>query len=266
MRVTHWFVAVAVGIVCGGCASTQMSSAPDVRQAVAPTGKLRVGMFAANPIHAVRDPASGELKGPAVDLGKELARRIGVPFEAVPYSTIAALLGGAKSGEWDVATIGISADRAQLVDFTAPFMAVEFAYVVPAGSPASTSADLDAKGIRIAVAEKGAPDAFLTKALKQATLVRLPALPQMIQSLRAGDVEAVYGVKAAILDQSEKFPGSRIIDDRLGGGEQTAIAFPKGRAGVAYVHRFVENAKSEGLVKAAIERHALRGVVVAPAK
>lgn len=210
MRVTRWLMAVAVGIVFGGCASTPMSSTPELRQAVAPTGKLRVGMFAANPIHSVKDPASGELKGPAVDLGRELARRIGVPFEAVPYSTIAALLGGAKSGEWDVATMGISADRAQLVDFTAPYMVVEFAYVVPGGSPVSTSADLDSKGIRIAVAEKGSPDAFLTNALKQATLVRLPALPQMMQSLRAGTVEAVYGVKAAVLAQSEQFPGSRV--------------------------------------------------------
>jgi polar amino acid transport system substrate-binding protein len=266
MRNTHWVAAAVLGIIVGGCASTQTSPTAETRQAVAPTGKLRVGMFALNPIHAIKDPASGEFKGPAVDLGKELARRIGVPFEAVPYTTIGALLAGAKSGEWDVATMGISAEREQLVDFTAPFMVVEYGYVVPASSSISTSADIDRKGIRIAVAEKGAPDAFLTKALKQATLVRLPALPQMMQSLRAGNVEAVYGVRAAILGQSEKFPGSRVIEDRLGGGEQTAIAFPKGRAGVAYVHQFVENAKSEGLVKAAIDRAALRGVVVAPTK
>jgi len=115
------------------------------------------------------------------------------------------------------------------------------------------------------VAEKGTPDAYLTRALKQASLVRLPALPAMIQSLRDGRVDGIYGVKAAVLAQSENLPGSRLLEDRLG-GEETAMAIPKGRVGAAYVRRFVEDAKSEGLVKAAIERAALRGVVVAPVK
>lgn len=265
MRATHWFAAAVFGIVLSGCANTQVAPTPETRQAAAPTGKLRVGMFVLNPIHARKDPVSGEFKGPAVDLGRELAQRIGVPFEAVPYSTIAALLAGAKSGEWDVATMGISAEREKLVEFTAPFMIVEYGYVVPGGSSISASADVDKPGVRIAVAEKGAPDAFLTQTLKQASLIRLPALPQMMQALRAGSVEAVYGIKAALLEQSEKLPGSRVIEDRLG-GEQTALALPRGRVGVAYIHQFVEDAKSEGLVKAAIERAALRGVVVAPAK
>lgn len=269
MRATRWFMAavfgIVFGIVFGGCASTQVAPTPETRQAVAPTGKLRVGMFVLNPVHAIKDPASGEIKGPAVDLGKELARRIGVAFEAVPYSTIAALLAGAKSGEWDVATMGISAERAEFVDFTPPLMIVEYGYVVAGGSSISTSADVDRPGVRIAVAEKGEPDAFLTKTLKHGSLVRLPTLPQMMQSLRAGSVDAVYGIKAAILAQSEKFPGSRVIEDRLGGA-RNAIALPRGRGGLAYVHQFVEDAKSEGLVKAAIERAALRGVVVAPAK
>jgi len=40
---------------------------------------------------------------------------------------------------------------------------------------------------------------------------------------------------------------------------------PKGRdLGMAYARQFVEDAKFEGLVRAAIERAGLRGVVVAP--
>lgn len=255
-------IAGMLGITIGACTSTQTSPTPEARQSLAPTGKLRVGIFINNPIHAVKDPVSGELKGPAVDLGKELARRIGVPFEAVAYSSIAPLLAGAKAGEWDIATIGISAEREKLVDFTAPFMVVEFSYLVPRASLISTSADVDKPGVRIAVTEKGSPDAFLSRTLKQASLVRLPALPEMIQALRDGRVDAVYGVKAALLTQSEKLPGSRVLEDKLG-GEGTAIAIPKGRVGTIYVRQFVEDARSEGLVKAAIERAALKGVIVA---
>ena len=266
MRATHWLIAGMLGVVFGGCASIQTSPTPEARQALAPTGKLRVGIFVINPIHAIKDPASGELKGPAVDLGKELARRIGVPFEAVAYSSIAPLLAGAKSGEWDVATMGISAEREQLVDFTAPFMLVEFGYLVPGGSSISTSANVDKPGVRIAVVEKGSPDAYLTRTLRQASLVRLPAAPDIIESLRAGRVDAVYAIKAVVLAQSEKLPGSSVLEDKLG-GEGTGIAIQKGRGlGAEYVRQFVEDAKSEGLVKAAIERAALRGVIVAPVR
>lgn len=146
MRATHWPIAGILGVLSSGCTSIKTPPPPESRQALAPTGTLRVGIFAGNPIHATKDPVSGELKGPAVDLGKELARRLGVPFEAVAYSSIAPLLAGAKSGEWDVATMGISAEREQTVDFTAPFMVVEFGYLVPGGSSMSTSADVDKPG------------------------------------------------------------------------------------------------------------------------
>jgi polar amino acid transport system substrate-binding protein len=42
------------------------------------------------------------------------------------------------------------------------------------------------------------------------------------------------------------------------------MAMPKGRElGVAYARKFIEDAKSEGLVKAAIERAGMRGAAVA---
>jgi polar amino acid transport system substrate-binding protein len=45
------------------------------------------------------------------------------------------------------------------------------------------------------------------------------------------------------------------------------MAMPKGRGpGAAYARQFIEDAKSEGLIKAAIERAGLRGVIVAPLK
>jgi hypothetical protein len=58
------------------------------------------------------------------------------------------------------------------------------------------------------------------------------------------------------------------MSERCRGGpgiDPHAMAMPKGRdPGVAYSRKFVEDAKSEGLVKAAIESAAIRGAVVAP--
>jgi len=266
MRTIHWLMTAVFALMLTGCAGVQTAPTQEQRQALAPTGKLRVGFLVTTPTHAIKDPSSGELKGPAVDLGREMARRLGVPFEPVAYTSFLSVLAGAKSGAWDIATMGIIPERREIVDFTTPYMIVEFGFLVPSGSSISALADVDRPGVRIAALEKSSPDAYLSGALRNATLVRLPTLAEMMQSLRAGRADAVYGVKATMLSQSEKLPGSRVLEGQFG-GEETAIAVPKGRQlGAAYARQFVEAAKSEGLVKAAIEKAGLRGVVVAPIK
>jgi polar amino acid transport system substrate-binding protein len=262
MRTFHRLLIASFAAVFAACTSAPKVAIPDERQALARAGSLRVAFLATTPIHATKDPASGEFTGPAVDLGKEMARRIGARFEPVAYSSFPPILAGAKSGEWDIAMMGTSEERAKLVDFTAPYMVVEFGYLVRDGSSISSLADVDKPRVQIATLEKSSPDAYLSRTIRQATLVRFPTMAEMVASLKAGKVDAVYATKAAMLAQSAKIAGSRVLEDR--GGEETAIAVPKGRKPAAeYARKFVEEAKSAGLVKAAIERAGLRGVVVA---
>jgi polar amino acid transport system substrate-binding protein len=168
MRTTyHWLMAAILGILLiGGCAGIHTAPTPEARQALAPTGKLRVGLQLGSPHNVIRDSVSREMKGVGFDLGKELARRLGVPFEPVLYPSVGALLDGGKSGAWDVAFVGFSPARAKEWDFTALHMQVEFGYLIPSGSSISTMADVDRSGIRVAVQEKSQPDIFLSRDLK----------------------------------------------------------------------------------------------------
>jgi polar amino acid transport system substrate-binding protein len=265
MRLTSGH-AVILALILGACATAHWEVTPEQKQALAPTGKLRVGFLSTTPIHATKDAVSGEFKGPAVDLGREMARRIGVEFEPVAYTSLPPVLAGAKSGEWDIALIGVNPERAELVDFTPPYMIVEFGFLVPGGSSIATSLDVDRTGVRIGVLEKSSPDAYISRMVKHASLVRAPTIAGMVELVKAGKVDVLYATKAGMLNEAAKIPGARVLDGALG-GEETAIAIPKGRQlGVAYARRFVEASKSEGLVAAAIERAGLRGVVVAPTK
>ena len=56
---------------------------PDTRQILAPSGALRVALYTGTPTSILPDPKSGGPKGVGYDLGKELAMRLGVPFEPV---------------------------------------------------------------------------------------------------------------------------------------------------------------------------------------
>jgi polar amino acid transport system substrate-binding protein len=236
MRTTRWLMTAILGLLLTACASVSSAPTTEARQALAPGGNLRVALQLGNPLNVVRDSASGEMKGVGFELGKELAWRLGVSFEPVLYPSIGALLEGGKSGAWDVAFIGFSRQRAKEWEFSALHLNVEFGYLVPGGSSLSTMADVDRPGIRVAVQEKSGPD-------------------------------VMGGLKPLLFDMSNQLPGSRVLDGRPG-IDPHAMAMPRGRdrSGVVYARQFIEDAKSEGLVNAAIERAGLRGVTVAPLK
>src|SRR5437660_1730033 len=165
MRTARWLISAVAGLMLAGCAGLITPPTPEVRQALAPTGPLRVGLQLGSPHNVIRS-ATGEMRGVGFDLGKELARRMGVPFEPVLYPSVGALLEGGKSGAWDVAFVGFSPERAKEWDFSALHLEVEFGYLIPGGSSISTMADMNRPGIRVAVQEKSGPDIFFSRTLK----------------------------------------------------------------------------------------------------
>jgi polar amino acid transport system substrate-binding protein len=261
MHLLRWYVVLMVVLSVTGCAGMQTGASPATMASLAPTGKLRVAFISA-PLYATKDPATGELKGVALDLGNELARRLGVPFAAMPYGAVPELLNGAKSGAWDVALMGINVERAALVDFSTPYAEVEQTYMVR-GANIATAQDVDRPGVRVAVLQGGGADTVLTKSLKQAEIVRATSAPALYALFDSGKADAVAAATSSLLAESASRPGSRVLEGRFL-VEPLGFGVPKGRdaAGAQYVGRFVESAKAQGVVKSAIERAGLRGVVV----
>ena len=262
MRRAIYFLIAILGIALADFGGTRAAPAPEVQQALAPKGQLRVALLLGDTTQAVKDAGSGELKGVGFDLGRQLAQRLGVRFEPVLYPSIGALLDKGKAGDWDVAFIGFTPARAKDWDFAPSHLEVEFGYLVPAGSAISTAADVDRPGIRVAVQEKSGPDAFLSRTLKNAVIVRAPDYASTVEMQKSAKVDVIFSIKPILYELSGQMPGSRVLDDSPGTVPQ-AMAMPKGRdAGMAYARSFIEAAKTEGLIKAAIERTGLRGVVV----
>jgi polar amino acid transport system substrate-binding protein len=264
MQKMRTLLVAVLGAALIACASLDTKPSADARAALAPTGKLRVGVYLGNPLSVVRDPNSQEMKGAGLELGQQLARRMEVPFEPVVYPSVGALLEGAKSNQWDVALFQVSPARAKDFDFTPPIVEIELGYLVPGDSRLASAADADAAGIRIAVQEKSQAEAILSRLLTRATLVRAGGLAAAMEVLKSGRADAIATVKPSLFELSKQLPGSRVLDGRFA-QEYIAMAVPKGRdAGVPYARKFVEEAKSQGLVKAAVEKSGARGAIVAP--
>jgi polar amino acid transport system substrate-binding protein len=237
---------------------------PTVRADLAPTGTLRAGINYGNFILATRDRSSGESRGVAIDLTGELARRLGVPVTLVDYDSVAAMVDAAKTGAWDIAFLGIDPARAGDIAFTAAYLQIEATYLVPAASRLRAAAEVDDVGVRVAAPARANYELYLSRSLQRARLVRAPTADAAFELLVAGEVEALAGLRQALLGLSPKLPGSRLLEGQFMAVQQ-AVGMPRGReAGLAYLREFVEDAKASGLVARAIERTGARGVSVAP--
>jgi polar amino acid transport system substrate-binding protein len=237
----------------------QMSTA--ARSELAPSGKLRVGINFGNALLANNDAAAGP-GGIAVDLARELARRLNVPIEIVSYDSAGRMADGAKAGEWDVAFLGADPDRANDIAFTAPYLEIDTTYLVPPGSTLRTLADVDREGVRIAVSEKSAYDLFLTRSVKHAKLVRIPGVSASTDLYLKQNLDALAGLRPVLVEVAAKQPGSRVLDGSFTVVQQ-AVGTPLSRETAAkYLREFVGDIKASGLVAKTIEKNGIRGVSV----
>ena len=226
----------------------------DVLRDLAPNGVLRAGINIGNPALAQRDAAGAEIRGIAVDLARELGRKLDVDVELVTYDAAGKLFDGVNADAWDVAFMAIDPKRSIDVIFTPSYLTLEGTYVVRADSPVWSGDDLDRAGIRVAIAAGGANDLFLSRTLKQAHVLRRPTAADALQLFLDEHLDAAAGVRQALMQFAQRRHDLRVIDGRFMVIEQ-AIATPKPRmAGSRFLSSFIEELKNRGFVAAALKR------------
>lgn len=266
MRILHCLSTAFIALVLAGCAATVSKPPPEARGALSPNGTLRGAVLLNTSLQVSKTGASGELQGVAIDLGRELARRLGVSYVPVPYQSIELLMAGAKTGQWDIAFMAVDHSRDSVIDYVAPVMDVEMGYLVPENSTLLSIDSVDQPGNRIVVAGSGGTDLLLSRVLKNAQIVRANGVAGLIETLKAGKADAAAANKPTLYADAEKLSGWRVLDGRITAA-QYAIVTRKGLdAGHAYLRAFVEEMRNEGLIRAAIAKAGLRGVGVAAAK
>jgi len=251
----------AIALVFAGCATSRVEPDASARQALAPTGKLRVAVYPGSPTSMVKD-ASGETRGVTWELGQLLAARLGVPFEPVVFPRPAEVIEGLKAGKADVTFTNASPARAREVDFTPPLLAVEQGFLVPAGSQLAKIDDVDRPGVRVGVSTGSTSEGVLVREAKNLTLLRAPTLNEAVGMLSTGKLDAFATNKAILSELSDRLPGSRILEGRFG-LEQMALGIPKGRdAGMDYLRKFVQEVTADGSVQRAVQRAGVRGTTL----
>jgi polar amino acid transport system substrate-binding protein len=242
-------------------------AAAEIAKELAPSGTLRAALNFGNPVLVQRDPATKEPRGVTVDLARELARRLNVALEFVPFEAAGKVFEGLKTNSWDIAFLAIEPVRAAEIAFTAPYVIIEGVYLVPKDSKLRTIEEVDRDGVRIGVNKGSAYDLFLTRTLKHAQLQRGES---GIELFRKERLDAAAGVKQPLAEYANSHPDVRIMDGRFMEIRQ-AMGTPRVRLGgreavPQYLRAFVEEMKASGFVAQALARSNQPDAAVAPAE
>jgi polar amino acid transport system substrate-binding protein len=234
---------------------------PEILNEFAPTGTLRAAINQGNSVLAQKG-SNGEALGVTVDLARELGRRLGLPVELVTFGGAGKAFDALKAGVTDIGFLAVEPVRAAEVDFTAPYVLIEGTYMVPKDSALKKIDDVDRAGVRIAVNKGSAYDLYLTRTLKQATLMRGD---DGVALFKNDKLEVAGGVRQPLEQYARKDPGVRVMEGRFMAIQQ-AMGLPKGRASAhGYLRGFVEEMKASGFVADALKRSNQPDAQVAPA-
>lgn len=186
-------------------------------QEITDKGSLAIGMLVDFPPFGITD-SSNEPDGYDADVARLLAEYLGVEPEIIPVTgpnRIPYLL----SGQVDVlvASLGVTPERAERVDFSDPYAAISIGVV--AGTDLDIETPEDLAGHTIAVARASTQDTAVTAVAPEgATIQRFDDDASAVQALLSGQVD-VIGISNVVGLQIKEMGGDR-FDDKFSLSEQ----------------------------------------------
>ncbi len=251
----------------GAIFANAQSSPAGLASSIAPTGTLRAAFLGDNPVLGRVDPSTKAVTGPVADFVKELARRLGVPYELIPASGMRDIMSRLQMRTADLGFMAYNAGRAMEVDFTQAWLLMPNTYIVRGDSPIQSSADADRAGVHIRVVKNDTQDVYLSAHLKNTKLDEIPAMPSLEdlnQMLAGGAIDAFAANKQRLIEAAEKFPNLRVIPDSYFTAGQ-AVCIAKGDpARLDALEKLIDEVLRGDVVKNSIAHAGLRGVEAAP--
>ena len=260
------FLVTPAPYLLASCASIR-PAVPDgevvrARSALAPTGTLRIAGLLGAPTSLVRDPTTGERRGVGYEIGVELAKRLGVPFEVQEFGAFAQVAEAIASGRADFGAFNAASDRAKDVWVSKPLFLQESGYLVPTTSRITNFTLADQPGMRIGVQQNSTSQRVLSALFKQASLVPVPNLQNVPEMLINGRLDAFATNKGILFDLSDRVPGSRVLEGSFT-TERQSVAVPKGReVATMFLERFLQDVTASGFVAESARRARARGLII----
>jgi polar amino acid transport system substrate-binding protein len=233
----------------------------------APSGRLRGAFIADNPIQGRVDRQSGVVTGLAADLTRELARRLGVPFDITPVANPDAVIDSLTSGRADIGFLAFEAARAEQVDFSEPYVLSTSAYLVRADSDIRSSADVDRTGVKIGAVKGQSQQIHISATIKRAHVEIFPTAPAadaLATMVVNGTIDAFGANRQRVEDAARTSTRVRVLNDSFMVTVQAIVVNRGSSSRLEEVNRFLADVRASGFLKTSVAAANVSGVEIAP--
>jgi polar amino acid transport system substrate-binding protein len=235
-------------------------SADPLKDEIAPTGKLRVGIgvSAAGGAYWSTKNETGGYAGVPVDLGRAMAAELGVPVEYVAYNNSGLITDAASTGAWDVTFLPKDAEREARMLFGPIYEVTDATYIVKSGSTVTNFQTLDQPGTKVAAVNGTTTMRGAIAHLKHAKVIGYQTYDEIFALLKNGEVDAFALSRGQLNELAKKIPGTRVLDETFK-QTVTAVAVPLNHPlALAFVTKFMTEAISNGLLRTAFDNNGLK--------
>ncbi len=159
----------------------------------------------------------------------------------------------------------VDEERKKRLAFGPNYFMIESTYMATAASGAKTVADVDRAGMRVIGIANTTTIRAAGRTLKNTTISPVTSVDDAMAMLREGKADAFALSRDSLPVFVRQIPGSRIVD---GSFQQTGIAIAVAKnksAALATVTAFMEDAKTSGVVRRALDDAGFKDDPVAPA-
>jgi polar amino acid transport system substrate-binding protein len=236
------------------------AGADPLKDQIAPTGKLRVGIgvSAAGGAYWSKKNEAGEYTGVPVDLGKAMAAQLGVPVEYVAYSNSGLITDAASTGAWDVTFLPQDAERETKMSFGPIYETADATYIIKAGSTVTNFQTLDQPGIKVAAVNGTTTMRGAVAHLKNAKVTGYQTYDQIFALLKNGEVDAFALSRDQLNAMAKQIPGTKVLDETFK-KTVTAVAVPLNHPlALAFATKFMNEAVSDGTLRKAFDNNGLK--------
>lgn len=250
---------VTVGMY--GCGQKKEESALDK---IKSNGTLVIGTAPGYPpfeFMSAKD-GKGDLVGSDIDLGNKIGKDIGVKVE---YKTMDfdALIPALQAGKVDMVISGMTPNekRKKSIDFSDIYYSGTNALIVASSKNDIPKTEDELKKLKLGVQKGSVQEAYALETLKAENVKSLTTIPDLIQDLKNGNIDAVIANKEVGGINIKQYDGIK-LDTNLemksfNGGESSAVGLKKGdnKTLIESINKTIKELKDSGEYKKIMEKN-----------
>ncbi|HSO14778.1 MAG TPA: transporter substrate-binding domain-containing protein [Arthrobacter sp.] len=254
--------AVALALAVGGCSSGGAANAGASAGAVADSHltkivkskTIKIAVSADSPGYGVMS-SSGSYEGFDIDVANALGASLGAKVEFVTATNESRIpLLQTDKADVVIATFTASDARAQVVEMSDPYAASSTVFMVPAGSPIASYADLDGKSVATSRGSVG--EQILKASFPNAKVTGFNTTADSIQALKSGKVDALIENNAIVGGLVKKEPSAFQVvkGDPIKPALFSIGVKPGDQTWLNYLNNFIRNYNISGQNEASLQK------------